>query len=89
MLGGTGAVGGWVEGGVGFELVAGVGGAALTEAGAAAAVVELAAAVELQAAAAAAEGVWDEEVLPCYSVETAAEAWSCGGLADPENRKKG
>lgn len=79
VLGGTGVVDAWAERGVRVELGAGAGGAALTGAGAAAVAV-----VVLQAAAG---GAWDEEGLPCYSVERAAEVRSCGGLADPENTK--
>lgn len=46
-------------------------------AAAAAAAAELAAAEEVLVAA---EGVWDEEALPCDWVEKAAEAWKCARL---------
>lgn len=56
-------------------LLAGAGAEAEAEAGAAA---EVAAAVAAAAEVAlVAEGVWDEEGLPCDWAEKAAEAWNC------------
>lgn len=60
----------------------------LTGAAAAAAAVAAAGLAAVEEVLVAAEGVLDEEVLPCDWVETAAEAWKCAKLWTHNSRKE-